>query len=326
MGVGAALAGIGSLASGGAAIANAVGGSGAYGTYGGNPGAYIPTGQAQADQYYQNIYGQMLPYATNLPGQVIPGYQAYSTNIQQNPFAGQELGGAQTVSGYGAQGAQALQGAGGQVLNTAFDPQTALYNQLQQQTTDQANAANAAAGVSGPYAAGTTDQALQNFNIAWQNQQLARQQQGIQAAGQAYTGAQGLGTQAASLPYNTYLGQQQTDIGALQSLIGGTSAAFGPSESLANLLQSYLGLGQSATGLAQQGQGASFAQNQLLGQQFGQSLNQLGNLFSGSSFPGSSAGGSLSGTNFWGNPTDMYLSNLSYASAAAPGSDQVIPM
>jgi len=263
-------------------MANSGGSGSPTGTYGGNPATYIPTGQPGADALYQNIFNGISPYATSLPGQVIP-------QIQNNPYAalaqqgsGAAASYAPTLAGYGQGGAASLYGAGNQVLGTAFDPQQALYNQLQQRTVDQSNATNSMYGLSSsPYGAGVTTQALQNFNIDWQNQQLQRQQQGIQSAGQAYSGATNLGGQAATdlstlsgLPSQTYLGN-------LNSIISGTNSALGPGESLANLLQSYLGLGQSATGLAQAGQATQFSQNSQLGQNLATALTNpaLANLF-----------------------------------------------
>lgn len=66
--------------------------------------------------------------------------------------------------------------AGLQTLQTGFDPQNALYNQQQQQNLDQQNAIQSMNGTAGsPYGAGLTSQSNQNFNINWQQQQLARQ-------------------------------------------------------------------------------------------------------------------------------------------------------
>lgn len=281
MGIGAILGGVGSLIGAGSSIAG-LANQPSYSASQTMP--YIPQAQGTADQLYQAIFNQMAPYAAQVPGQVIPQYQQLTQNILQNPYAAMAQQGAGAVSAADLSAAGALSGAGGQVLGTAFDPQSALYNQLQQQTVDQANAMNAMYGLSAsPYGAGVANQALQNFNIAWQNQQLQREQQGIQAAGQAYTGASALGQTGAALPYSTYLGQQQAGLGALGQLTGGYSAAFGPQESLANLLQSYLGMGQSATGLAQLGQQASFQQQQQLGQQLATALSnpQLAQLFGG---------------------------------------------
>ena len=74
-------------------------------------------------------------------------------------------------------------GASQQALNTAFDPQNALHNKLFQQQQDQNRANQAAAGVATtPYGSGLSTQGDQNFDIAWQQAQLANQAQGAQTA------------------------------------------------------------------------------------------------------------------------------------------------
>ena len=246
MGIAAAAAVVGA----GAAVAGTVnsivnsgGGSSPNATQGGNPATYIPTDQPQADQYYQQIFQQMQPYAAALPGETIPGYQTYAANIQANPYAAQAQTGANTAAGYGTtaagygmQGAAGLQGAAGEVLQTGFDPQQAFYNQSINNLQNQYGASNAAAGLSGPFAAGVTDQGLNNFNIGWQQSQLGNQTSALTSAGQGYAGAQTLGDLAAatqasatSLPYSTYLGQQAS----LGSSLGSTISGLGTS--LSNL-------------------------------------------------------------------------------------------
>jgi hypothetical protein len=187
--VGIAAAGIAaSAASLGSSIAGAAsGGAPATNSYGGQPN-YIPTGLPQADQYYQGITGSLYPYATSVPGQVVPGLEQYAANLQNNPYAGGAQWGANEAAQVGStMGPQLINlgnqesNAGQAILGTAFDPQQNLYNLSQNQAAQTAAAANAQAGVQGPYAAGTTDQALQNFNTNWQNQQLARQTQGLQS-------------------------------------------------------------------------------------------------------------------------------------------------
>lgn len=123
-----------------------------------------------------------------------------------------------------------LYGSGNSVLNTAFDPQNALYNRTQQQLTDQSRAAQYARGIqSSPYGAAVENLANENFNIDWQNAQLGRQATGLQAAQGAYGSAQGMGnsytstqaglnagmneqyaglTNAASSQYSNYLNSQ----------------------------------------------------------------------------------------------------------------------
>jgi len=73
------------------------------------------------------------------------------------------------------------------MLTTAFDPQQALYDRTLQQTTDQTRSGEAARGVANtPYGAAAEGNALSNFNIDWQNQELQRQQSGLASAGNTY--------------------------------------------------------------------------------------------------------------------------------------------
>jgi hypothetical protein len=270
--VGGIAAAAGGLASLGSSIAGASNQPTIAGAGGGSPFLYQPTGQPSQDVNYQTLLNQMFATGQGLPQQLLPQYQQYAANIQNNPFAASALQGAQTYGGLAQQGAGALQGAGNAILGQAFDPQQALYNQLQQQMTDQLNAANAASGVSGPYAAGTTAQGLTNFNIDWQNQQLQRMLSGEQGAGQAYTGALSLGQGGSQLPYQTYLGQQQAGLGGLQALTTGAQQAFGLPQMTLSDIQSYLGLGQAAGANALAGQQQAFGQNQILGQNLSSAL------------------------------------------------------
>jgi hypothetical protein len=224
----------------------------------------------------------------------------YGLAQQAMPYGAAGIGSAQQGLNYANQG----MGLAGQVANTAFDPQSALYARTQQQVQDQANAINAMYGLSqSPYGAGVANQAMSNFNIDWQNQQLQRQLQGSQAyqgalagyggAQQGYSNAEagygnmvnaigkgvsgaydlntGAAQQAASnlaLPYQTAIGQQQNYGNQLNAYNQGFAGMYGLDATTANMLQNYLALGQ------QGGQGAVNAasvnqagQNQYFGQQ-----------------------------------------------------------
>jgi hypothetical protein len=290
----AAVGAAASVASAANSIASSGGGQGYYGGSG-VPPSYIPTQQPYADQQYIDFVNQMSGYTNQGAGAV--------SNIQNNPYAGLSLGTANQASQYGIntlapmqQGSAAsLYGAGQGVLNTAFDPQKALYNRTQQQVGDQANALNAISGLSSsPYGAGVAGQTLSNFNIDWQNQQLQRQLQGIQGAGQAYSGASGLGGSAiqtlgtaGALPYNTYLGQQN-------DALAGLSAGQGLDANTLNALAAYLKLGQSATSVGQQGANLSFGQNQAIGSGIGQGLSSLASNSSLASLFGGGGGTTVS--------------------------------
>lgn len=289
-GIGAAAA-AGSLANTVNSMANSGGGSSSQ-----IPSVYQPGNSYGQDESYNNLlYGipgattGMISYGQELPGMLLPGYQRYAGNIQNNPYATMATQGAtgaaalgQPISNMQIGNAGALSGAGNQILNSSMDPQLALYAQLQNQTNQGANVANAQAGVRGPAAAGTINQANQDFNLAWQNAQLQRQLSGAQGAGQAFSGASGLGgagintlMTSQALPYQTYLGQQGDYLNALNSQSSGALNAFGLGQQSLQDIQSYLGLGQSASDIGRLNASAAFGQNQILGQQLGQNLNAL---------------------------------------------------
>jgi hypothetical protein len=122
-------------------------------------------------------------------------------------LGGQAIGQGQNIYGQGQQMYRAGQG----VLNTAMDPQNALYQRTAQQVQDQTRAAESARGIAmTPYGAGLESQAMSDFNINWQNAQLARQLQGMQAASQGY-GAAGQGY-GATLQGNQLAGADYTQM------------------------------------------------------------------------------------------------------------------
>jgi hypothetical protein len=185
-----------------------------------------------------------------------------------------------------------LAGAENAILNTGFDPRSALYQRTQQQVTNQQNAVNALSGVgTSPYGAGVTGQAQQNFNIDWQNQQLARQ---AQAAGVA----QGLS------------GQQAQNIATGGNLFSGLTQAGGNlGLGVANQqLSDIMGAGNLQSGLTQAGSGiiGNVAQQRLANTAQGANiLNQLtqggGNL--GLSAATGQLANTTAGANILGNLT-----------------------
>lgn len=162
-----------------------------------------------------------------------------------------------------------LYGAGNQVLQTSQDPQNALYNRTAQQLTDQTRAAQYARGIqSSPLGASVESNALGNFNIDWQNQQLARQTQGLSAAQGAYGSAQGLGNSYTNTQAGLQSGQNQQYEGltnAAQSnalnYVGAIGAANGQATSnINNATQGFFNTGnqgaQATYGAGQSGLGA----------------------------------------------------------------------
>lgn len=241
------------------------------------PTPYQPANQPGADQGFQTGVNQLSTAGSQLYGQVAPQLSQITSNVQNNPFYQQAQQGAQTAANTATSqvAPQQLQSssqlaslsslggaAGVGVLNTGFDPQQALYNQQYQKNLDTTNATNAMYGVAGsPYGAGVANQSNTNFNIDWQNAQLARQvsalgayDTNLGAVGTGATTASNLGTAglntqatAAQLPSDVYLQQQQAGLSALGSQIQGTNAALAPTQQSIQDQGAYLGIGQTAS-------------------------------------------------------------------------------
>ena len=240
------------------------------------PTPYQPPNQAGAASTFQSGTNALSAGGTALQSLATPGYQSLYSGAQQNPYyAGAQASADQAAQGGQQVGQQAMTNAGtlsdlgtslGQyapaIAQTAFDPQSAVYNQLQQQNTDQTAAINSMSGVGGsPYGAGLMGQSNQNLNLKWQQDAAARQNQGIAAlqglasAQQGlYTGAQGLG--AAGLgtqmltgqaPTQTYQQQQQYVQQALDDMVSGTTNAYGLTQQATTDAGNYLTLGQQAS-------------------------------------------------------------------------------
>lgn len=260
----------------------------------------------------------------------IPAAQRITQGLVHSPYAGAyqqgagtagQLGQLQALNQYGI--GQGITGLGmnqlapyaGQVMNTAMDPQQALYQRTLQQVRDQTGAAGAATGTGmTPYGAGVQNQALSNFNIDWQNQQLQRQIAGLGAAGGALGQAGGLAQlgqgmaaaapgqylQGAGLPY----GVQQQIGGAQMGALGalgqyGQQASQIPQQQIADYLN-YINAGTGATNAATGVGGLGLQQ---AGMGFGQNLANLGlGLYGAGQIGGRGYGmpgfGSSSG---WGN-------------------------
>lgn len=168
-------------------------------------------------------------------GAYTPTTQSVFYNQQNNPFAGQAIGGAQaggaaTIGQGGANLANAGQFQGipqsilpfvQSTLNTGFDPQNALYGQKHQENTDFTNAALSQRGLGAtPWGVGVQSMSDQYFNTNWLDTLLGRQQTAANTAGGligaagnaantgASLGAQGAGQLAsgAALPYSVSTG------------------------------------------------------------------------------------------------------------------------
>lgn len=257
-----------------------------------------------------NTYGATLPQVGQITGGLV--HNPYASGYQQGANVAGGLGQLQALGQYGT--GQQLQGAGNTVMQTAFDPQQQLYSQQMALTQAQQNAANAGAGVgTSPYGAGLQDQNIQNFNIAWQNQQLQRQLSGLQGYGAATQQAQGLMAsapgqylQSSAIPYGTYGAIGQGQIGALGALGQyGQMASQIPQQQLQDYL-SYIGAGTAQQGANNQTAALQAAMQNMYMGQLGAGLSGLGNAYTGMGGQPLLGSGSAGGVSFpigyQGNP------------------------
>jgi hypothetical protein len=305
----------------GASVAGAaVSGAMAPSTSGGSGGQsyYVPTGLPYADQTWQGLLGSELGQYQNTNVNQYGLQSLYNGLNANSQYGGAYQNAANTAGGqYGQLGQQLGTasgqefGAANQIYQQAFDPQNALYNQQVQQLQDQTGATNSMYGLGSSAAgAGVANQAMSNFNIDWQNNQLSRETQGLSAMGQAYGQAGALGQaagqatyQGGQLPYQT----AQT-IGATPGQVAGQYGSFlnqnvyGPAQAIQGQTIPYMNYGQGSQAVPYQNQvqGAGAA-----GALASQGVNALGNnaqVQSGISslFGGNSAGGSFGGGDFSG--------------------------
>lgn len=304
--------------------------AGSSGTGGGSTAnVYVPKQQGTADFNFNNILQPLIDASTNggagTPGgwaypQAQAAYQTYFTNYpaidygyQQATNAAQDYQNGGYLSALS--NAKTLGGAGNTVLNTAFDPQSALFNRGQQQVADQANATNAMSGVgSTPYGSSVTAGALKNYDIDWQNQQLKRQLAGLEGAGTAFGRSNDLGLKAASgldtlaaAPYNfsTNVGSN-LETGLSDAVKIGNQQYTLPQQVIDDL-ESYLGLGQSASTIS--GNLGALGSSELAS-----GIGGLGSLAGGigslsNSSLGSGIGGLFSGTSATGLGSDLTASS-----------------
>lgn len=281
----------------GGKILNSGGGSSSGG--GGSPNVYTPGGLGAADQGWQDVYGQQLNNMRNTANQVYPNYQntfdrqgainyngvqeaadnaasQYGKNAANSQYWGDQYGNQARL----AQGQQQnLYNAGNQTYQTALDPQNALYGRTAQRLQDQVRAGQAARGLgNSAYGAGLEDQAMGNFNMDWENQQLARQTQGLNAmnaaseAGQSQgrlMGASAAGNLSTMGAIPDYLMQQgQLPVSASQYLAGQPAAnANQYAQNMGGMNSQYANIGSQAIPYMNYGTGAQQQQQQFNSQQ-----------------------------------------------------------
>lgn len=266
--------------------------SGLGSLFGGTPASKIPT------YNFQNMPGADIGAFTgiqnlgnyNIGAGYLPQYQGITQNLVNNPYAGGYQQAANTTGGAGFGAGAALTGTSLSTLpdvqalmNLGFDPQQALYHQLQNTNQQQNLAMLNQSGVgSTPYGQGVAEQANNLFNINWENAQLGRAAQASGAAGNLL-GAAGSGattglnqmTAGGALPYSTYSGINTDALAALSGATGfGQQVAQIPQQQISDYL-GYLGQGAQQQGVNNQTAGLQFGQSQQIGNQIGQSLAGL---------------------------------------------------
>lgn len=332
--VGSAIGGaLGGAISGGSSQGSTNGGSGQIA----GSNVYSPRGLNAADQGWQDTYGQQLINAGITANKVYPGYQRtfeQQNAINYDPFlngaynASQQYGHLGDVNQYwsGQYGDQArnamgqqgkLYGAGNQTYQTALDPQNELYDRTVQRLQDQVRAGQAARGLgNSAYGAGLEDQAMGNFNIDWQNQQLARQTQGLNAmnaaseAGQSQgrlMGAAASGAMSSAQQIPDFLMQQgQIPINAQQYIANQPAANANQfAQNMGGMNQQYANIGQQAIPYMYAGAGAQQAQQTFNTRQNAADANMYTQL--GKGVAGSGIGQSIA-NNY--NTPGSWLSNL----------------
>lgn len=230
-----------------------------------------------------------------------PTTQSVFYNQQNNPYAGAAVAGAQTGGAATTQqGATNLANAGQfqgipqsmlpfiqSTLNTGFDPQNQLRQQLQQENTDFTNAALSQRGLgSTPWAAGVSATSNQQFGTNWLDTLLGRQQTAANTAGSLVTGASNAASEGANLG-SIGAGQLVAGAGlpyAVSTGINTDLASFIPyltsnqQQQLTDYLNYYGAANQNNANAVQAGQAQDKA-NMALGTGIGQGL---GFLFGGS--------------------------------------------
>ena len=290
---------------------------------------YTPTGLPNDDQWFQSLLTDLSKQGHSLNNQIDPSlYQSFLNQLGINTAplmqGGQQAGNAATYAGNTLLGqVPMLQQEQNAIYQSAMDPQQALFNQQTQQLTDQSNAINSMYGLgSSPVGSSITTNALGNFDINWQNQQLARQTQGAQAIGGIN---QQIGADVSAAPGAYYAGGQYPIQGqqAAYSLPTSaaqayTSAVQGGQNSLTNLLNPELqylnygtGAGASAFNADLGAANYNAGQVQGLGSLFGQGINSANNQGM-LSFFGNGGGGYDSMSNLGGQAGSSDPSSSNY--------------
>lgn len=172
-----------------------------------------------------------------------------------------------------------LYGGGNTILETSMDPRGVLKNRMQHDLTEQQRAAQYARGIqSTPYGAALENEANNKFEMDWQNEQLARQAQGLQSAQSAYGNSQGMGMNYTNTfrdllgsRAQTYLNTTSGAQGQMSDYLDtGNRSAAANTQNVGQSVQNAMGFAQgSANAAYQAGQMPYGAYQQVYGNQLG---------------------------------------------------------
>jgi hypothetical protein len=232
--------------------------------------ATFPADQVVNQTINNPAYGQAAGYGA----QLAPQYMNFGQTIAPQMLAA------------GQQASAPMLAAQQQLLNQGFDPQQALYNQERQLSLENANVAGAMAGTGNtPYGASVNANALNNFDLNWQNNLQQRGIAGANAAGQAgATGVSDLVTGGAAGLNALTTGGQAAQSALLNPANAQSAATLQGTSALGNLANTAQGAFSGANAL-RTGNAANLAQYGQLpyqtyqGQQ-GNNLSALANLTS----------------------------------------------
>lgn len=202
-----------------ASVVGIAGGIRSLTSHGGSTGqggtsAYVPQGQPQADQGWQDLMNRMMQATGMSADMLMPILQQAFSKMNDGTLANQygQFGDYSRDVGKNLLGSTTdLYRGGAHLWETAADPMNKLHDKLQHDTEQGSRAATTARGIGmSPQAAGLENEATGNFNLNWQQGLLDREARGLQGMTSAYNqaGMNTLGGISALGSSGNFYGQQ----------------------------------------------------------------------------------------------------------------------
>lgn len=270
---------------------------------------YQPQFQGGMDQNFWNMIQQLQQQNQSLQGQVDPTLLSAFQQMGAMDYSGlinaADRSGAASTN-YGDLLQQLSQQQRGQIpqmqaaqdaiFKSSMDPRGELRSREEQHLIDQSNAINSMYGLGTSGVGGaTTKQAVSDFGLNWENQQLARQLQGIQgmnttntaigrdigASAQLYGGSPTAYMAGGATPLSAREHAAQAPMSAAQQYMGAMQQGLNPMYQLLNPQLQYMNYGVGANA------GAFDASMRNAGFQSGQQYGSMNSLFQGLQNPNS---------------------------------------